>query len=478
MGMHLSGLVLDFYDNPQVLRDLWPTVEAVPEIVKTAHLLSSEEYNRLPNDVFALVMVNSGNQLRKYACIDSGNTEMNCRLFLKNAAKLPQEARKTAALNLITACGWYGIEPPEELKKEAIGLGTAANLAIMGPSILKGTKQSINQNMANVKSMEGGGAVVPLNLMKAAEVSGTEDMPIQAPDSLKGAVSSKKNQAFNTTAEKTSEEHLVSGHTGEKGEELEENKPLTEKQYQVAPQLKLVRPHVDVSAAAPQKSAKYKTAANYACEDKYPLDSYAEVKTAISYLNEYKNVMPPRERHEFASSLVKRAGQLGIGLPDGVETLGASTYAPAGCIKQAFDARVLYMEDGPARDMLESLWEKRAEIEPDVFCETLGHIDKIAMLDCKYGQFIPDPWATTYGVEKLAEDDMWISGNDQATKSQIEDFGLTGVSTVEASYGAEFANEFRKDPWGIFQSLPLLQKRRLARMATDNSPTGKQHVNI
>jgi hypothetical protein len=355
---------------------------------------------------------------------------------------LPEEARKTAAQNLVKACGWYGLEPQEELLKEALGLMGAANLAVMGPSVVKGTNQAMKQNMSNVRAMEGGGAVIPPVLMKAGEVSGTYDAPFQPPGDLSREVAVKKNLPTNLIANKTAG----------------------------------LSPHVDVTGRSAHKPSMEKKATLTAVGDRYPLDSYRDVKTANQYYEEWRRIMPPADRHEYAVSLVKRASELGIQVSEEARRDGSEAYAPAAEIKVAFDARRLYMEEGPARDMLEGLWRDRPLVSPDVFCEALGQIDKIAMVDWQYGRNIPDPWASTYGFEKKAEEDVWLSGNDYCTKQQIENFGLTGYSTIEGSYGSDFADEFRKDPWGIFQSLPLLQKRRLCRMATDNSPTGKQHT--
>ena len=117
----LSGLLLDSYDDlrGEVLRSLFPTPAEVPEQVKTAHYLSQEERQRLPDDVFALVLRDGDVTLRKYACTDAGNTHLAVNYFLKNAHKLPQVAQKTAAQNLLIACGWYDLEPPEALSKVA-----------------------------------------------------------------------------------------------------------------------------------------------------------------------------------------------------------------------------------------------------------------------------------------------------------------------------------------------------------------------
>lgn len=144
----LSGLVIDFGDDAagDVLRSVYPTREDVPELVKNASPVSPEQRETLPDDAFALVLRNGDDVLRKYACTDAGNTALSVLYFVKNAHKLPEVAQKTAAANLCTACSWYDMAVPEELQKIALGLGTAAHLALMGPEAVKTSKTGIKRN--------------------------------------------------------------------------------------------------------------------------------------------------------------------------------------------------------------------------------------------------------------------------------------------------------------------------------------------
>lgn len=160
----LSGLVLDVYDDAEggVLRSLFSSQEEVPDLIKEARYINPEEHRELPDDVFALVLHNDGACLRKYACTDGGNTALSVEYFLKTAHKLPAEAQKVAAENLVRACGWYGIEPPEQLHKVALGLGSALSIggaALTAPEVIKGTSQEIKKNQA--LSQASGGAVNP-----------------------------------------------------------------------------------------------------------------------------------------------------------------------------------------------------------------------------------------------------------------------------------------------------------------------------
>ena len=124
----LSGLILDFYDDKN--REIALPLERLSDLTKEAHALTAEEHARLPDDLYALVLMDGDVTLRKFACVDPGNTAVSIEYFLKTAHKLPVEAQKVAARNLITACGWYGITPAAELEKIALPTITGAlNLA-------------------------------------------------------------------------------------------------------------------------------------------------------------------------------------------------------------------------------------------------------------------------------------------------------------------------------------------------------------
>lgn len=169
----LSGLVIDAGDdyNGAVLRSIFPTRESVPNLIKTAEHLSPERRAELPDDLYALVLQSGDVSLRKFACTDPGNTALSVEYFMKTGHKLPEEAQKVAAANLCAACGWYGIEPPEELEKIALGLARAAHLALVGPGAVRGTKAGIQRNLAQAR--QSGSMVNPNVLGGKPPVTGT-----------------------------------------------------------------------------------------------------------------------------------------------------------------------------------------------------------------------------------------------------------------------------------------------------------------
>lgn len=118
----LSGLVFDVYDDPtgEILRSVFPTQGSLPDLVKEAYAVTKEVRDKLPDEAFALVLVDGDVEMKKFATVDPGNTALSVEYFLQTGHKLPVEAQKVAAQNLVAACELFDIEPPEELQKVAI----------------------------------------------------------------------------------------------------------------------------------------------------------------------------------------------------------------------------------------------------------------------------------------------------------------------------------------------------------------------
>lgn len=479
--MKTAGLILDLYDNPRDLSSIYPTLDEVPALVKSAQVLSSVELDQLPDTSFALVLTEGDTRLRKYACIDGGGTLVNVQYFLKHGHKLPEEAQKTAAANLVTACAWYDIEPPSELEKVALGV-SGLMTAAMAPSLLKGTQQQISTNLAG--SAAGGGRVMPLleqqavgRMAKGAEASGTALLPNQDAGDLGAAVARGRPGSTNTSAQKSaSTGHLVPGHTGEKGDILEQAFGIAGEQYQRAPQtpVQAMRPHVDVTGKQPPRKLDVKTASIHAYENMYPLDNYAQVKQASAYFDANLAEMPPVMRHEFAVRLVERAGSMGIEFSKEAAAYGSTSFAATEHLQASLDMRRPFLSK-EAAEVVDELFARRDALGPALYCELLGGIDKQAEIDWRYDRAVLDPYASTFGV-KVASSETWTHANDYVTKQQVENFALTAALALRDDYGDEFVKDFQKDPWGIFNSLPLPQKVRMARRASDNSATGMHDV--
>jgi len=116
-----TGSIVDYYDDlyGTVLKSKIAHAEQVPDFIKKAQYLSPEQRSKLPDDAYAVVMVDRGVATRKYACVDKGNTALSAMYFIENHNKLPVEVQKVAAANLIEACEAYELEVPASLHKIA-----------------------------------------------------------------------------------------------------------------------------------------------------------------------------------------------------------------------------------------------------------------------------------------------------------------------------------------------------------------------
>lgn len=154
--LKLSGLVLDRYDDVDntVLGSL--PVPVVETFLKRAHVFSSEELGQLPDDTFALIIQDGDVVMKKFSMADAGNTGLSVIYFMENGHKLPEEAQKVAAANLVRGCGWYGLPVSDELVKIAFGAIGLLNAALVAPGAVREAKN----NLATVKGA-GPGIMTP-----------------------------------------------------------------------------------------------------------------------------------------------------------------------------------------------------------------------------------------------------------------------------------------------------------------------------
>ena len=160
--MKTAGVVFDIYDDlsGSILKEYFPVAEGLPDMVKEAHLLSPEEHEVLRNEAYALVMADEGKVMRKFACIDAGNTVLSVLYFEKTAEKLPVEAVQVAAQNLCSFCEDFGIEPTNFLKMASKGASRTRD-PMMQPLVGDEADWAARTNLVSVRGGADSGKVVP-----------------------------------------------------------------------------------------------------------------------------------------------------------------------------------------------------------------------------------------------------------------------------------------------------------------------------
>jgi hypothetical protein len=239
-----------------------------------------------------------------------------------------------------------------------------------------------------------------------------------------------------------------------------------------------VRPHVDVTDKEATKAAESSEVRFLALPSlgRYPLDSYEQVKTACTYFQEWGRRFTPEHRHEYCANLVKRASSLGISVTEEISKYGSVTYASSAELELALAGRASVTSSDEHRALLESIKVAQPTVEPEVFARLLSEFDKLAGIAHLYDAEIYDPFFTTFGVKAATDTGVkselsdspsgaLIIGNDYVTAKNLKEFALTGLASLPM-YKEEFYTKFRKDPIGTFNSLPLDQKKQIARLAS------------
>lgn len=307
-------------------------------------------------------------------------------------------------------------------------------------------------------------------MSKKADLSGSSVMPFSKADPPEDPPPDK------LTIKKEGA-HLLPGHS-KQDTPADTNHAITEKAPLRNPQARVMRPHVDTKGYDPVKvlpvpgshepqHAPEKTAS--ALRGRYPLDHHLQVKQANAYFTEWGDHFTPADRHEFAVNLVKRASVLGVEVSEAARKHGSETYAPLEEIKVALDLRKIALpedmvEKGAA--VLDQLFEKIVELPPEMFALALQEFDKLAGLQHLYDEAIDDPFYVTFGQAKHADFSETL-GNLHVTEADIRYLANRRLGLVKGTFTEELAEAFRKDPLGIYKSLPVSQRKILANMAQD-----------
>jgi hypothetical protein len=110
--MNYQAAILDLPDDEgRLLKTYVPDMETLPEFVKTASMPGQDS----PSNLFALVLIDDGKVLKKYATADKGSTWLSALYFATNKDSLPEEAQKVAAAHLTAACEHYGLDVPAQI---------------------------------------------------------------------------------------------------------------------------------------------------------------------------------------------------------------------------------------------------------------------------------------------------------------------------------------------------------------------------
>jgi len=447
-----TGTVIDFYDDPSgtVLKTKLAFAQ-LPDYIRQADYQSEEKLAALPDDAFALVMVDQGNKIRKFACVDKGNTALSTLYFLENKDKLPEEAQKVAAANLVEYCQAFEIEPPWQLQKTA----EHVTLTHAGKPMPSAERRELSQELFGGKK-------------KSADLTGSEVMPLQSNPNKEADADSQLNA---TDEKKAGVSDLV------KKMRITSGKLNAMKDFDKKVQMHIPKDadhlYVNTTGKSPPPKFEKKAHTRYCLEKlgqgRFPIDSYGEVLEANKWFEENGKSLHPQERREYCTKLAARADELHISVTDNIMKYAGKNFASADDVRASVCTRMqFWVDDAPERDALRGMLDKYASASPDQFCIDLTAFDVQHGLDQYWDDFIVDPVACVFGMEKRAEW-LWEQGADRLTQDQLQEgvHDSQKIHALKAKFGPELASEIVEKPSEVFDSLPLDSKRIIARILND-----------
>ncbi len=247
------------------------------------------------------------------------------------------------------------------------------------------------------------GHTLPSQLQKEATMNLYENITrykTPVPESFEGIVERLKAKGIELrTRERDWSDQLNLDRVVDEEGYSDAGKPLT---YTRSPESTREDGPFDKKIKDDHKEEKTEKLAHFAL-DKYPINTYSEIKTASDYFDRYHTQFAPKERTEFSSALYKRAEELNVKVSPLVCKYAGTDYDLT--FKQYADMRKEYLVP-EEQYIIDELVKNASSVSPHTFAEALEIFDKEYNLDQYWDQILPDPYYSTLAAqEKTAEED-------------------------------------------------------------------------
>ena len=172
------------------------------------------------------------------------------------------------------------------------------------------------------------------------------------------------------------------------------------------------------------------------------------------------------DRHDLAVAATKLASAHGAQVPNEIYRYSGEEVSPH------FGAYMKQRQEFTASTEIQGAYERLAKvasaINPDELVDLIYKLDDDAGLLHRYGKTLPDPHLCVFDRTKEASW-SWTHGGHYINQDQLLRLA-TGPTReqLEKLFDCDFVTSFRKDPLGVFQTLPVEQQIILSNMASQS----------
>lgn len=198
----------------------------------------------------------------------------------------------------------------------------------------------------------------------------------------------------------------------------------------------------------------------------YVFQTPGHVKVGAEYFERTYKEMPVDSRHKYAAALQKRAHDLGMSpLKGTVSKYASDSYS--GMVDAHVRSRMSLLD---GRDNLQSELAKvasaKAAVSPTEFAYLLAAFDKTAGLNRYYGAHLTNPYEATFAAQPDPMAGARVKlGSKNMSVDEIKALAVAKHSKIKEYFGPEVAEQLKKHPQDIFESLPNDSKAVLAGIA-------------
>lgn len=200
----------------------------------------------------------------------------------------------------------------------------------------------------------------------------------------------------------------------------------------------------------------------------YAFPKPENVKMGEKYFAKFASKMPLEVRHGYAEALQKRAGELGMqDLTGEVGKYASDHYSALIGAHIRSRSSLLDGREGKYASALNNLSAARKQYPPSDFAKALHSFDKHAGLVKYYGSTLTDPYLATFATapDKYAGYRTKTASGTELNPDQLKQLALSKYARIKEYFGSSLADEFKKEPMAIFDSLPMDSKEIIAGIA-------------
>lgn len=207
-----------------------------------------------------------------------------------------------------------------------------------------------------------------------------------------------------------------------------------------------------------------KIASNYTSAQ-YVMSSPGRVKLAEQYFNEYYKKMPFDIRAGYASAIQKRASELGMDKVGGaVGVYSSDSYSAH--LGSHISSRKALLEAKPEDALLlGKLAAMKDHLSPKEFSDHLYSFDKKAGLTKYYDGYLTNAYEATLGLHNPNPSHLYKTARATLDSNELKKIAFGKYDKIKQYMGQSVADEFKKYPDEIFESLPMDHKELVVKIA-------------